>query len=90
MRYEEVEPDEAIDLVFTLPRGSMLVSALHPELSWSLEREAIADLQDTIYEVFIGGGRRVMRPKDVIAQRAATEKARNTKRTIEETEWEAV
>lgn len=85
-----MEPDEAVDLAFTLPRGSLLISALHPELSWTPEREAIADLQDTIYAVFGHPEIRVTRPHDLIARQKAHEKAQRAKRTIENTQWEAV
>lgn len=90
VKYEEVEPAEAVDLVFTLPRGSLLVSALHPELSWTPEREAIADLQDTLYAVFGLRDVRVTRPRDLVRRQRALEKARKAKQTIENTEWEAV
>ena len=90
VRYEDVEPDEAVDLAFTLPQGSLLVSALHPELSWTAEREAIADLQDTIYSVFGFTDVRVTRPRDLVIRQKARQKAQATKEKIENTKWEAV
>ena len=91
VRYEDVEPDEALDLALTLPHGSLLISALNPELSWTPEREMIADLQDTIYEVFWGQGKyRITRPADIVARKKARDKARKTKQKIENTKWEAV
>lgn len=65
----------------------MYVSKLYPQHSWSKEREALADLQDTILRVFYGEGARVVRPADVIAQREASAKAKRTRKTIEETQW---
>lgn len=50
----------------------------------------IADLQDTIYEVFSTVPYKVTRPSDVMKRVKAREKARKTKKTIENTEWEAV
>lgn len=90
VRYEDVDPEEAVDLAFTLPRGSLLVSALHPELSWSPEREAMADLQDTLYAVFGHPDVHVTRPRDVVERRRAHERARKVQQTIENTKWEAV
>lgn len=87
MAYEEVGVEEAIDLIETLPHGSMYVSKLHPQFSWSKEREAIADLQDTILRFMYGDGARVVRPTDVIAQRKAAAKAERTRETIEKTQW---
>ena len=85
--YEEVCIEEALDLKRTLPRGSLYVSAIHPEHSWSEEREAIADMQDTLLRFLYGEGARVMRPVDIIAQRNAARKATATRKIIESTEW---
>ena len=88
--FDDVEPEEAVDLIATLPPGSMFVSAIHPELSWSPERSAIADLQDTLFAVFGFKDVHVTRPADVIARRKAKENARRVKQTIENTQWEEV
>lgn len=90
MRYEDVEPDEALDLALTLPQGSLLVSVLDPERSWTPEREMIADLQDTILAALGHVDVKVTRPRDVIARRKAHQKAQMTKQRIENTTWEAV
>lgn len=82
--------EEALDLIRTLPRGSMYVSKLYPQFSWSKEREAIADLQDTLLRFLYGEGARVIRPGDIAAQKQAAAKAKQTKKRIEETQWVAV
>ena len=51
MRYDDVDADEAVDLIATLPRGSAYVRAVRPDLAWSEQREGIADLQDTMWQV---------------------------------------
>ena len=72
------------------------MSALHPELSWTPEREAIADLQDTLWEIaYRRAGisdepHRVVRPSDVVARRKAAARYASVKRRIAETEWEEV
>lgn len=96
VRYDDVEADEAIDLIETLPRGSAYVRAVRPDLSWSEVREAVADLQDTLWEIAYAraGSReepyRVTRPADVVARAAARDKARATRRRIEGGEWAAL
>lgn len=33
----------------TLPDGSLTVAALHPERSWTQERQSAADIVDSVY-----------------------------------------
>lgn len=87
---------EAVDLIAGLPAGSRYVSALRPDLSWTPEREAVADLQDTLWEIAYrrAGVKdepyRVMRPRDAVARRQAAQRYASVKRTIAETQWEEV
>lgn len=96
MGFDDVDAAEAVDLITGLPAGSRFVSALHPELSWTPEREAIADLQDTLWEIaYRRAGisdepHRVVRPSDVVARRKAAARYASVKRRIAETEWEEV
>lgn len=79
--------EEALDLIRTLPRGSMFVSKLYPQYSWSPEREAIADIQDTILQFLYGDEAKVTRPADIVARKRAVKKAEKVKKKIEETQW---
>lgn len=89
VKYEEVDMDEAIDLILSLPHGSAYVSAVKPEYAWSEHKEALADIADIIYRVAYPGGEvRVMRPADHIAQRNALNKARSARAKIENTQWQ--
>lgn len=78
----------------TLPDGSLTVAALHPERSWTQERQSAADIVDSVYAAATAlcGGRaseapRVPRPRDVAAADAAAERAASVRARIENTEW---
>ena len=91
--YDDVPTHEAIDLIRTLPQGSLYVSAIHPEFSWTREREWLADVQDTIYEVnncvYAGTDERykVTRPRDLVATKNAKLSAKKTKDLLNNTKW---
>lgn len=93
MRYEDVGADEAVDLIATLPRGSAYVRAVRPDLAWSEQREGIADLQDTLWEIAYAlrgvstDPYRVTRPADVAARKVAAAKSADVRSTIEGGEW---
>lgn len=78
----------------TLPDGSLTVAALHPERSWTQERQSAADIIDSVYAAATAlcGGKaseapRVPRPRDVAAAGAAAERAASVRARIENTEW---
>lgn len=78
----------------TLPDGSLTVAALHPERSWTQERQSAADIVDSVYAAATAlcGGKasdapRVPRPRDVAAAGAAAERAASVRAHIENTEW---
>lgn len=78
----------------TLPDGSLTVAALHPERSWTQERQSAADIVDSVYAAATAlcGGKaseapRVSRPRDVAAAGAAAERAASVRARIENTEW---
>ena len=77
----------------TLPDGSLTVAALHPERSWTQERQSAADIVDSVYAAATAlcGGKaseapRVPRPRDVVAAGAAAERAASVRARIENTE----
>lgn len=81
----------------TLPDGSLTVAALHPERSWTQERQSAADIVDSVYAAATAlcGGKaseapRVPRPRDVAAAGAAAERAASVRARIENTEWTEV
>lgn len=81
----------------TLPDGSLTVAALHPERSWTQERQSAADIVDSVYAAATAlcGGKaseapRVPRPRDVAAAGAAAERAASVHARIENTEWAEV
>lgn len=90
VRYEDVEVDEAIDLILTLPKGSAYVSVTCPERSWTVEQESMADLIDALAFMLRGWDKYVRRPSDVAAQHRAVERARRARAVIERTNWEEV
>ena len=93
MRYEDVAADEAVDLISTLPRGSAYVRAVRPDLAWSEQREGVADLQDTLWQIAYAlrgvssDPYRVTRPADVVARRDAAAKSADVRSAIEGGDW---
>ena len=74
VRYEDVGVDEAIDLIETLPRGSLWRSASSPFGEWTDERERAAEIVDHIERMIAlyatgttEGSLRVTRPSDLAA-----------------------
>ena len=97
VRYEDVAADEAIDLILSLPMGSMYLAALSPYWAWGEERNAIADVCDLLFRgerlMCTGsteGSQRITRPRDVYERRQALDKAKAVRRKMETTEWELV
>lgn len=96
MRYEDVPTDEAVDLIESLPDGSLWAAATDPLRSWALERHLAANVVDAIaliaYRIgaFDGASEppRVTRPRDVAARRADAERARIVRSRLESGGWE--
>ena len=98
VRYEDVDVEEAIDLIYTLPLGSLWRAKRDPDAAWTLEQYRLADLIDAVSLVSwqISGNSdeweppRVTRPGDAKRREAHLMKARDVKRKLEETTWEEV
>lgn len=95
--YDSVEPGEAVDLVLTLPRGSLYRSSLSPYGEWDDARESAADVVDAIYALIAYQARgttkdapKLTRPSDMEARDAAAKRSREVRRRIAETKWEEV
>lgn len=90
--------DEAIDLVLTLPRGSMWRSAQVEFGEWDDARENAADVVDAIWALIsllssartTEGAPSVTRPSDMRARKEARERAASVRKRIEGTTWEEV
>lgn len=95
--YDEVSVEEAIDLIRTLPDGSLYVADRYPRRAWSDWKHALADIQDQISLFFylprgvkVQDIPRVVRPKDVIDAKEARESAAQVRKRIQNTTWEGV
>lgn len=96
--YDDVPAGEAIDLIETLPAGSMYAAATNPYKAWSDERRALADIQDSIRACLrrLSCDRSVIqfpltpRPEDQVRAKAERERAQEAQKRISETRWEAV
>lgn len=96
--YEEVPVDEAIDLILTLPRGSLWRSAQLEFGEWDEARENAADVVDAIWKLIalLSSARSteaapsVTRPSDLRARKAARERAASVRERIGSTRWEEV
>lgn len=96
--YDWVGPGEAVDLVLTLPRGSLYMGAVDPHLAWADARHDAADIKDMLAALTqmlssagtTEGAPRVVRPgtrEDTARARARASAARDY---IEGTEWREV
>lgn len=94
--YDDVYVDEAVDLIATLPAGSLYMASMSPELAWPAWRQALADLQDDVWAASLasagyrGDMPRVPRPQDAPIRARERERAAAAKSIIEETKWVAV
>lgn len=96
-RYDDVDPDEAVDLIATLPQGSLYRASLDPHLAWSDERHDLADIKDLIVMSMhlsatgsTEGSRMVVRPGTLEDTERARMLARQARERIEQTEWRDV
>lgn len=96
--YDDVPAGEAIDLILTLPAGSMYAAAKNPCMAWSDDRRAVADLRDLVRACLLrlSGDRSTLRfplsarPEDEARAKEERERVSNAQRRINETRWEAV
>lgn len=89
--------DEAVDLVLTLPRGSLWRSSLRPHGEWTEAQELTAVLTDEVrrfmHLVATGsteGAQLAVRPDDMERMDAARAKAARVRGRLGSTEWEEV
>lgn len=98
VRYDDVDPAEAVDLVRMLPQGSLYLAALDPHLGWRHEEHELADLCDGLSRLThmlsdartTEGAPLVERPGQREDAEAAVARSRRIRRRIEDTEWEAI
>lgn len=83
----------------TLPPGSLYVAAVRPECAWSIEREALADIQDTIYTAMWTRGMcstdeppSVVRPRDIERTKRERERTKQAIKRLQDpnVKWEEV
>lgn len=93
--YDDVPTREAIDLVLTLPPGSMWRRALRPEDGWDDARYMLANAVDLLnlinWRLANCPGEappRVERPGDRQKREQASRKVSRVRRILEETVWE--
>lgn len=85
--YDEVDIEEAIDLIKTLPDGSFYIARMQPERSWTQEQHLVADIRDTLWhiayaQIGIEDYPRVLRPADIQANIEARKKAQSVKEIL--------
>jgi hypothetical protein len=99
--YDEVEPDEAADLIQMLPSGSAYRAALDPHGALDGKTELMLQIDEALVAlgVLIAGGDgytavrdavRFGRPWDAADQAAAKAKAHRAAETLRNTEWKDV
>jgi len=95
--YDEVDPEEAVDLLLGLPDGSEYVAARCLARSWSPERRVGADIVDAVRELTwaLAYDRskcpeppRVLRPEQLAARMEERGRAATARERIERGEWE--
>lgn len=95
--YDDIDPEEAIDLIRALPSGTLYRRATDPELAWSDEYAALMDVKELVSWCLmrLNGNKdelppMVVRPADIVRAKQASEKARRTREKLEHGNWEAV
>lgn len=95
--YDGVPVDEAVDLVLTLPRGSLWRSSRRPHGEWTDELELNARIADEIRRFMhlfatgtTEGAQRAVRPEDMELMDAARARAAAVRGRMGSTEWEEV
>lgn len=92
--YDQVDSDEALDLIFMLPQGTRFRASQNEVYSWSDLEHFLANIQDAIYQLACFGSGipadeipRVTRPVDIAARKKAHEKRIQARKRIENTQW---
>lgn len=93
--YDEVQTDEAIDLILSLPGGSAYKAAASPALAWSADQHRLADVLDVLLVVnwrLMGCPAEykpspVERPGDAERREAARMRAKRASERIESITW---
>ncbi len=93
--YDDVGVDEALDLVLTLPQGSLYISKKYPQHSWSEAKEISADIRDWIAQLAFAmrgltNPPHIIRPADAIADAKSKEKARKARTILEGGKWKDI
>lgn len=100
MGYDEVDDAEKIDLIRTLPAGSLYVSKVAPKRQWSEAQNNVADIIDVLWAFMhlyatgsTEGANKIMRPSELIERQEAAKATANVQsvsKRIKNTKWEAV
>lgn len=97
--YFEVDEEEAVLLISKLPKGSLYMGSISPRLSWSDEREDLADIKDLLLTLYWGmcldkekvpQPNAVTRPWQIQERIKKKSKAKSVKERIQQSEWEAI
>ncbi len=97
--YDSVPTDEAIDLIKTLPDGSLYVCATEPLRSWTPERHRFADVVDAInhltWAAYYNHDKvpyppTTVRPADVAAREAQRKRRKRAIDKLNNTRWTEV
>ncbi len=95
--YDDVPTGEAIDLIETLPDGSLYAAATDFLRSWGPEQNRHADMLDAIHELTwalaidhesMPEPPKVVRPKDVMARVESFAAAKRARSVLESGDWE--
>ena len=97
MTYDDVPTDEAIDLIATLPDGSLFAAALSPYRAWSDETEQRAQIVDEIERMLTlyatgttEGAQRVTRPWMVEERKRVRERTKRAVDRLNSNRWKDV
>lgn len=98
MSYDDIEIDEAIDLIHALPWGSLFMAKKSPHYAWNDTQNVLADIHDAIWalvwmnstEATTKGAPRIVRPWEIDERKRAKEKSKQAKYVLENTVWEEI
>ncbi len=99
--YDEVEPDEALDLIAGLPAGSEWAAGESPWGAWPDWRREMVQIEDLLKALIWGmgiysrkaypdGPPRTPRPEDALMREAEAKRVREAHQKITQGQWEEV
>ena len=94
--YDELRnEEEVLDLIATLPDGSLTISKMYPARSWEKWQHSLANIQDQLFMLLCHMPKgveapHVERPQDIINRQRAKAQSRKVSEQLNNQQWKEV